>query len=180
MEAITIVGPGVYIPDATEGITRVEDLPKAKIVQRSRNYKRRPWPKCERSAYRLRIVGRILHYLGDPVSGRPVIFVLRISSIGVLDAIATSTRTWMIWRCPRVITRTGWWLWWCDWRSRMVCLTIFKLRAAQDGNSWIPACAGMTHHTNDSILALQYALSILQFLFQEPHHAQLQYQLVLD
>ena len=64
-------GPGEYVPDVTEGITRVEDLPKAKVVKRSRNYRRRPCPKCGRSAYRLRTVIRTLHDLGDPAGGRP-------------------------------------------------------------------------------------------------------------
>jgi hypothetical protein len=31
-------GPGEYLADVTEGITRVEDLPKAKVIIRSRNY----------------------------------------------------------------------------------------------------------------------------------------------
>jgi len=62
--------PGAYVPDVTEGITRVEDLPKAQVVKRSRNYKRRPCPGCGRSAYRLRTVRRILHDLGDPLTGR--------------------------------------------------------------------------------------------------------------
>ena len=35
-------GPGEYRPDPTEGITRIEDLPKPKILRCSRNYKRRP------------------------------------------------------------------------------------------------------------------------------------------
>ena len=29
-------GPGVYVPDVTEGITRVEDLPQPRIKLRSR------------------------------------------------------------------------------------------------------------------------------------------------
>jgi hypothetical protein len=66
-----MAGPGRYVPDATEGITRVGDLPRAKVVKRSRNYRRRPCPKCGRSAYRLRTVTRKLHDLGDPISGRP-------------------------------------------------------------------------------------------------------------
>ena len=66
-----MAGPGKYVPDATEGITRVEDLPPAKVVKRSRNYRRRPCPNCGRSAYRLRTVRRKLHDLGDPISGRP-------------------------------------------------------------------------------------------------------------
>ncbi len=66
-----MAAPGKYVPDVTEGITRVEDLPPAKVVKRSRNYRRRPCPKCGRSAYRLRTVTRKLHDLGDPISGRP-------------------------------------------------------------------------------------------------------------
>jgi hypothetical protein len=64
-------GPGKYIADVTEGITRVEDLPPPKVLKRSRNYRRRRCPNCDRSAYRLRTVVRTLHDLGDPVSGRP-------------------------------------------------------------------------------------------------------------
>lgn len=64
-------GPGRYVVDVTEGITRVEDLPKARVRRQSRNYKRRLCPQCERSAYRLRTVVRRLHDLGDPISGRP-------------------------------------------------------------------------------------------------------------
>ena len=66
-----MAAPGKYVPDVTEGVTRVEDLPPAKVVKRSRNYRRRPCPNCDRSAYRLRTVTRTLHDLGDPISGRP-------------------------------------------------------------------------------------------------------------
>jgi hypothetical protein len=71
MEDVAVPGPGRYVSDVTEGITRIEDLPRAKIVKRSRNYKRRLCPNCGRSAYRLRTVVRELHDLGDPISGRP-------------------------------------------------------------------------------------------------------------
>lgn len=64
-------GPGFYGPDATEGVTRVEDLPAARIIKRSRNYPSRPCPQCGRKACRLRAVHRTLHDLGDLVSGRP-------------------------------------------------------------------------------------------------------------
>ena len=64
-------GPGVYGPDATEGITRVQDLPAARIIQRSRNYPIRRCPRCGRRAGRLRTAQRTLHDLGDPLSGRP-------------------------------------------------------------------------------------------------------------
>ena len=65
-------GPGDHRPDPTEGITRVEGLPTPKVLRRSRNYRRRPCPRCGHSAYRDRQVTRALHELGDRTSGRPV------------------------------------------------------------------------------------------------------------
>ena len=64
-------GPGEYLPDVTEGITRVEDLPQPKIIVRRRSRKRCACPRCHQSAYRLRCVQRLLHDVGDLVSGRP-------------------------------------------------------------------------------------------------------------
>lgn len=64
-------GPGEYLSDATEGITRIEDLPKPKIIERSRNHKKQPCPHCGYSSYRDRQAHRVLHDLGDLVSGRP-------------------------------------------------------------------------------------------------------------
>jgi hypothetical protein len=64
-------GPGEYLPDVTEGTTRVEDLPKPRIIQRSRDFRGQPCPQCEHSSYRHRRAKRVLHDLGDLVSGRP-------------------------------------------------------------------------------------------------------------
>lgn len=64
-------GPGEYRADPTEGITRVEDLPKPRVVRRSRNFARRPCPECGHSCYRKRTFERTLHDVGDLVSGRP-------------------------------------------------------------------------------------------------------------
>lgn len=64
-------GPGVYLPDATEGIVRVEDLPQTLIIERSRNYPRQCCPQCDRGVSRLRTAQRTLHELGDPIRGRP-------------------------------------------------------------------------------------------------------------
>ena len=64
-------GPGEYRPDPSEGITRIEDLPKPKIRCQSRNYRRRPCPRCGHRAYRDRQVRRTLHDLGNPLTGRP-------------------------------------------------------------------------------------------------------------
>jgi transposase len=71
LEAKVMDGPGQYVADPTEGITRVEDLPPPQILKRSRNYRRRPCPRCGHRAYRLRTSRRTLHDLGDPLSGRP-------------------------------------------------------------------------------------------------------------
>ena len=64
-------GPGEYCPDPSQGITRIEDLPKPKIRCQSRNYRRRPCPRCGQSAYRDRRVRRTLHDLGNSLTGRP-------------------------------------------------------------------------------------------------------------
>ena len=64
-------GPGIYLPDATEGVIRVEDLPKPIVIERSRNFIRRSCPLCDCSASRLRTAQRTLHELGDPIRGRP-------------------------------------------------------------------------------------------------------------
>ena len=72
-------GPGEYRPDPTLGIDRPEDLPRTKISVRSRNYRRRPCPRCGHSAYRDRIVRRTLHDLGNPFTGRPRDIVLLCS-----------------------------------------------------------------------------------------------------
>jgi len=60
-------GPGEYRAVRIEGITRVEDLPQAKLVERNRNSSRsrRPCPECGRSCYRNRTIERTLHDLGD-------------------------------------------------------------------------------------------------------------------
>src|SRR3989304_1590490 len=71
MEDVGMGGPGRYISDVTEGIVRVEDLPKARVSERSRNFRHRTCPEGGRSAYPLRTVVRRLHDLGDLVSGRP-------------------------------------------------------------------------------------------------------------
>jgi hypothetical protein len=68
---IIMDGPERYVPDPTEGIQRIEDLPPPQIVRRSRNYRRRRCPRCGGGAYRLRTAQRTLHDLGDPMSGRP-------------------------------------------------------------------------------------------------------------
>jgi hypothetical protein len=70
-EGFVVFGPGQYLPDPTAGITRPEDLPRAKVVRRSRNYPQRPCPRCGRACCRNRTRTRVLHDLGDLVAGRP-------------------------------------------------------------------------------------------------------------
>jgi hypothetical protein len=72
-------GPGEYVPDATEGITRVEDLPKPRIEPRSRNYKARRCPRCGARAGRYATATRTLHDLGDTRAGRPIELVVTFS-----------------------------------------------------------------------------------------------------
>lgn len=72
-------GPGEYVPDATEGITRVEDLPKPRLQRQNRNAAARPCPRCRRPAGRYTVGTRTLHDLGDNRSGRPVDLVVTFS-----------------------------------------------------------------------------------------------------
>ena len=65
------MGPGEYLADRTEGIARVEDLPTPLVVRRSRNYRRRPCPRCGRSCFRHGRGRRTLHDLGFPLLDRP-------------------------------------------------------------------------------------------------------------
>ena len=71
MEGFAVSGPGAYRPDPTEGITHPDDLPKAKIVRRSRNFKYDRCPRCGKRCPRDRVFTRVLHDVGDLVSGRP-------------------------------------------------------------------------------------------------------------
>ena len=74
-----MLGPGEYVPDVTEGITSVADLPKPRIEHRSRNYKARRCPRCGCRAGRYTVAQRTLHDLGDPRSGRPIDLVVTFS-----------------------------------------------------------------------------------------------------
>jgi hypothetical protein len=69
-------GPGEYRPDPSEGINRIEDLPTPKVRVRSRNYRRRPCPRCGHRAYRDGTGRRTLHDLGNPLTGRPCDLIL--------------------------------------------------------------------------------------------------------
>jgi hypothetical protein len=63
------LGPGEYQPDVA--YTRVEDLPRPKIIQEDRIHDTLPCPRCQKPAKRDKVFTRPLHDLGDLVSGRP-------------------------------------------------------------------------------------------------------------
>ena len=71
--------PGDYVPDVTEGITRVEDLPPPHVERRTRNYQRRQCPRCGRSVPRCNQGQRTLHDLGNVRTGRPIDLVVSYS-----------------------------------------------------------------------------------------------------
>jgi len=64
--------PGEYVPDPTEGITGLEDLPQPRIQQRTRDFPSRRCPRCGDSAGRYARDTRTLHDLGNPHTGRPI------------------------------------------------------------------------------------------------------------
>jgi hypothetical protein len=71
--------PGEYVPDSTEGITRVEDLPEPLLCKRSRSYRRRPCPRCGHSSYRDGHGQRTLHDLGCLLRDRPRVLLVAYS-----------------------------------------------------------------------------------------------------
>jgi hypothetical protein len=58
-----MVGPGMYRPDPTEGLTAMADLPPPEIVPASRTYPRPVCPRCGHQAYRDKQSQRTLHDL---------------------------------------------------------------------------------------------------------------------
>ena len=73
-------GPGAFVPDATEGITDVKDLPAPQIVSYDRNHEHTPCLRCGHLAYRHQWDHRTLHDLGDLRSGSPVDLLVTYSS----------------------------------------------------------------------------------------------------
>jgi hypothetical protein len=66
-----MLGPGLYRPDVTEGIVRPQDLPPPKVLARTRNFPHRLCPHCHHTSGRNSVQTRILHDLGDLITGRP-------------------------------------------------------------------------------------------------------------
>jgi hypothetical protein len=71
--------PGDYVRDVTEGITQVEDLPPPHVERRSRHYRRRKCPRCDRPALRCNEGRRTLHDLGNVRTDRPIDIVVSYS-----------------------------------------------------------------------------------------------------
>src|SRR5690242_15827021 len=95
-----MTGPGEYVPDATEGVSRIEDLPTPKIERHSRNFPARRCPRCRRRAGRYATATRTLHDLGDPRSGRPVDLLVtfsrhRCGRCGCCFAVALDDLAWL-------------------------------------------------------------------------------------
>jgi len=79
VEGTTMLGPGEYVPDVTEGLSAAADLPKPRLERRSRNYPARRCPRCGHRAGRYLVATRTLHDLGDARSGRPIDLVVSFS-----------------------------------------------------------------------------------------------------
>jgi transposase len=73
-------GPGAYVPDPTEGMVDVQDLPAPQLGFYSRNYQQTLCPRCGHLASRHTSDQRTLHDLGDLSTGRPVDLLVTYSS----------------------------------------------------------------------------------------------------
>ena len=73
-------GPGAYVPDPTEGMVDIKDLPRPHLVAYSRNHDPTPCPRCNPLASRHKSGQRTLHDLGDLSTGCPVDLLVTYSS----------------------------------------------------------------------------------------------------
>src|SRR5213595_1547776 len=64
------MAPGHSVPDQTEGVTRVEDLPEPLVLPRPRTSRRRACPRCGRT-YRDNTGRRVLHDPGSLLDDQP-------------------------------------------------------------------------------------------------------------
>jgi hypothetical protein len=73
-------GPGRYVPDPTEGMTNVNDLPTPQLVAYHRDHQQAPCPRCGHLASRHKSAERTLHDLGDLYTGHPIDLLVAYSS----------------------------------------------------------------------------------------------------
>jgi len=73
-------GPGEYVPDPTEGMVDVKDLPAPQRGLYHRHHQQTPCPRCGQRASRPPSDQRTLHDLGDVSTGRPVALLVAYSS----------------------------------------------------------------------------------------------------
>jgi hypothetical protein len=73
-------GPGVYVPDPTEGIVEVKDPPAPQRLAYDRNHTPPPCPRCGPLASRHTSCQRTVHDLGDVSAGGPVALLVTSSS----------------------------------------------------------------------------------------------------
>ncbi len=122
------MAPGEYVPDVTEGITLVEDLPKPRIERRSRNYPARRCPRCGRRAGRYAVASRTLHDLGDPRAGRPIDLVVTYLQASLPPLrLSASPSICPTWPCPSACTPAASSNWPSAWSPRTACPTSRQL-----------------------------------------------------
>ena len=73
-------GPGEYVPDPTEGITDVQNLPPSQTVAYSRNQPQTPCPRCGPLASRHTSGQRTFHDRGALSTGCPVDLLVSYSA----------------------------------------------------------------------------------------------------
>jgi hypothetical protein len=73
-------GPGEYVPDPTESLIDVNDLPQPILVAYDHNHDHSPCPRCGHLASRHTAGQRTLHDLGDLSTGCPVALLVTYSS----------------------------------------------------------------------------------------------------
>src|SRR5712691_9555165 len=97
-------GPGRYVPDPTEGMIDVKDLPAPPLGLYCRNHQQTPCPRCGQLASRHKADQRLLHDLGDVSTGRPVDLRVTYLAVRVVveDGVPYRPPRWHLWRDHRV------------------------------------------------------------------------------
>jgi hypothetical protein len=73
-------GPGRYVPDPTEGMVQVKELPEPQLRGSHRDHRQTPCPRCGQLASRHTGEQRTLHDVGDVATGRPVDLLVSYAS----------------------------------------------------------------------------------------------------
>ena len=104
-------GPGEYVPDPTEGIINVNDLPKPLLVAYDHNYDHSPCPRCGHLASRHKAGQRTFNVDLSDLALPGCHYTRRVIQVAVRlvveDGMPYRPASWHLWRDHRVFVPFG-------------------------------------------------------------------------